>query len=102
MACELVEQAIQAKATRIRESNKEKREDHQRNHNNSNINTHHWQQNRRQEAVKAYAAVLAEGKGYVGNLPLYNLCKVHHYDLCPPKYGKFHKLGHHEKDCRAR
>nr|GEW27659.1 hypothetical protein [Tanacetum cinerariifolium] len=47
MAHELVEQAIQVKATRIRESNKRKWEDHHRNNNNCNNNTHHHQQNRR-------------------------------------------------------
>ncbi|GKB80970.1 hypothetical protein Tco_0947865 [Tanacetum coccineum] len=102
MARELVEQAIQAKATRIGESNKRKWEDHQRNHNNRNINTHHQQQNRRQEAAKAYVAAPAEGKGYAGTLPLCNRYKAHHHGPCPPRYGKCQKVGHHEKDCRAR
>ncbi|GKA95971.1 hypothetical protein Tco_0818066 [Tanacetum coccineum] len=61
MACELIEQAIQAKATRIGESYKRKWEDHQRNNNNNrNSNTHRQQQNKRQEDVKAYIATLAE------------------------------------------
>ncbi|GJZ81299.1 hypothetical protein Tco_0646293 [Tanacetum coccineum] len=63
MARELVEQAIQAKATRIGESNKRKWEDHQRNNSNRNNNTHHQQQNRRQEVAKAYVAAPAERKG---------------------------------------
>ncbi|GJV89963.1 putative reverse transcriptase domain-containing protein [Tanacetum coccineum] len=76
MARELVQQAIQAKAIRIRESNKRKWEDHKRNNNNNNrnINTHHQQQNRR----------------------------LHHFGLCPPRCGKCQRIGHHEKDCRAR
>nr|GEU94658.1 putative reverse transcriptase domain-containing protein [Tanacetum cinerariifolium] len=80
MACELVEQAFQGRATRIGESNKRKWEDHQRNtknnnpnHNNNNNrnrnNNYNQNQNRRQETVRAYAAAPAEGRGYVGNLP---------------------------------
>ncbi|GJV03272.1 DnaJ homolog subfamily C GRV2 isoform X1 [Tanacetum coccineum] len=72
MARELVEKAIQAKATWIEESNKRKWEDHQKSNNNRNINTHHQMQNRRQEVAKAYAATLAERKGYLGNRPLRN------------------------------
>nr|GFA13406.1 hypothetical protein [Tanacetum cinerariifolium] len=79
MARELVEQAVQGRATRIDESNKRKWEDHQRNTNNNNPNNnnnnrnrnnnHHQQQNRRQETARAYAAAPAEGRGYAGNLP---------------------------------
>ncbi|GKC11385.1 putative reverse transcriptase domain-containing protein, partial [Tanacetum coccineum] len=77
MTRELVEQAVQGRATRIAESNKRKWEDHQRNtnnnnpnnNNNRNRNNYHQQQNRRQETAKAYAAALAEGRGYAGNLP---------------------------------
>ncbi|GKD01418.1 putative reverse transcriptase domain-containing protein [Tanacetum coccineum] len=91
MARELIEQAIQEKATRIRESNKRKWEDHQRNNNNNirNVNTHHQQQNRRQEARKVYIAALAEGRGYAENLPWCNHCNSHHNGQCPPK--EFHK-----------
>ncbi|GJZ31778.1 putative reverse transcriptase domain-containing protein [Tanacetum coccineum] len=60
------------------------------------------QQNRRQEATKAYVVAPTKGKGYAGNLPLCNQCKAHHCGLCPPRCGKCHKLGHHEKDYRAR
>nr|GEZ45521.1 hypothetical protein [Tanacetum cinerariifolium] len=84
MAHVLVQQAIQAKATRIGESNKRKWEDHQRNNNNHINNTHHQHQTKRQEAAKAYVAPPAKGKGYAGNLPLCNKCKVGHYkDKCP-------------------
>ncbi|GJV49654.1 hypothetical protein Tco_1439866 [Tanacetum coccineum] len=104
---ELVEQAVQTKATRIGESNKRKWEDHQKN--NSNNNTHHQQQNRRREAAKAYVAAPAEGmletqkgRGYARNSLLCNKCKLHHYGLCPPNCGKCQRLGHHENDCRAK
>ncbi|GJR57780.1 putative reverse transcriptase domain-containing protein [Tanacetum coccineum] len=105
MAHELVEQAIQAKAIRIGESNKLKWEDHQRNtnnNNNQNNNTHHQQQNRRQKAAKAYVATPAKGRGYARNSPLCNKCRLHHFCPCPPRCGKCHRIGHHEKDCRAR
>ncbi|GJU57214.1 hypothetical protein Tco_1234980 [Tanacetum coccineum] len=71
-ARDLIEQAIQAKATRIGESNKRKWEDHQiNNNNNHNNNTYHQQQNRRQEVAKAYTAALAKRKGCLGNRPLH-------------------------------
>ncbi|GJZ19142.1 putative reverse transcriptase domain-containing protein [Tanacetum coccineum] len=88
MARELVEQAVQGRATRIGESNKRKWEDHQRNTNNNNPNNnnnrnrnnnYHQQQNRRQETARAYAASSAECRGYAGNLPKYirwNLPKI--------------------------
>nr|GFB26602.1 hypothetical protein [Tanacetum cinerariifolium] len=68
MVCELVEQAVQGRATRISKSNKRKWEDHQRSTNNNNSNNNrnhnnnnlHQQQNKRQETAKAYAAALAE------------------------------------------
>ncbi|GJV34599.1 hypothetical protein Tco_1394999 [Tanacetum coccineum] len=47
MARELIEQGVQAKALRIRDSNKRKWEDQQG-------NNHHQQQNRRQKAAKAH------------------------------------------------
>nr|GEY29545.1 hypothetical protein [Tanacetum cinerariifolium] len=74
MARELVEQAVQGRATRIGKSNKRKWEDHQRNTNSNNPNNnnnnnnnrnqnnnHHQQQNRRQETASAYPAAPAEG-----------------------------------------
>ncbi|GKF43473.1 hypothetical protein Tco_0130025 [Tanacetum coccineum] len=57
MAREFVEQVIQAKATRIGESNKRRWEDHQGYNISRNHNIHHQQQNRRQEDVKAYTAI---------------------------------------------
>ncbi|GKE18396.1 putative reverse transcriptase domain-containing protein [Tanacetum coccineum] len=98
MARELVEQAIQAKATRIGESNKRKWENHQKNNNNRHINTHHHQHYRRQEVVIAYAPP-ADGRGYTRNLPLGNQCKLHHIGQCLVKCRKCKKLGHQTKDC---
>ncbi|GJR53976.1 putative reverse transcriptase domain-containing protein [Tanacetum coccineum] len=106
MARELVEQAVQGRATRIGESNKRKWEDHQRNNNNNNNNhnrnnNYHQQQNKRQETARAYAVAPTENKGYVGNLPKCNRCNYHHSGRCPPKCQKFQRTGHLEKDCRA-
>ncbi|GJS36851.1 putative reverse transcriptase domain-containing protein [Tanacetum coccineum] len=94
MARELVEQAVQGRATRIGKSNKRKWEDHQRNTNNNNPNNnnnrnrnnnHHQQQNRRQETARAYVAAPAESRGYAGNLPRCNHCNSHHNGQCPLK-----------------
>ncbi|GJX03169.1 hypothetical protein Tco_0189085, partial [Tanacetum coccineum] len=57
MARELVEQAIQAKAARIGESNKRKWEDHQGNNKSHNHHTHHQQQNRRLELPQELSRV---------------------------------------------
>ncbi|GKA99960.1 putative reverse transcriptase domain-containing protein [Tanacetum coccineum] len=76
MARELIEQAIQAKATRISESNKRKWEDHQRDNNNN-----------------------PGGKVYLRNLPLCNKCKIHHHDQCSVKCKKCKRIGHQTKDC---
>ncbi|GJU18804.1 putative reverse transcriptase domain-containing protein [Tanacetum coccineum] len=114
IARELVEQAVQGRATRIGDSNKRKWEDHQRNTNNNNHNNHnnnnnnrnrnnnyHQQQNRRQETARAYAAAPTENRGYAGNLPKCNRCNFHHSGRCPPKCQKCQRTGHLEKDCRA-
>nr|GEU93464.1 hypothetical protein [Tanacetum cinerariifolium] len=112
---ELVEQAVQGKAARASKSNKRRWEEHQRNHptnnnnnpnnhnpNRNNKNTQYHQQNRRQETARAYAAALAEGKTYVGNLPKCNQCNLHHIGHCPPKCRRCQNLGHIEADCRTR
>ncbi|GKC61158.1 putative reverse transcriptase domain-containing protein [Tanacetum coccineum] len=109
MARELVEQAVQGRTARIGESNKRKWEDHQRNINNNNPNNncnrnnnHHQQQNRRQETARAYAAALAESRGYAGNLPRCNRCNSYHNGQCPPKCQKCQRTSHQEKDYRTR
>ncbi|GJW87911.1 hypothetical protein Tco_0163251, partial [Tanacetum coccineum] len=43
-----------------------------------------------------------EGRGYAENSPLCNKCKLQHYGLCPPKCGKYQRIGHHENDYRAK
>ncbi|GJV56193.1 putative reverse transcriptase domain-containing protein [Tanacetum coccineum] len=107
MARDLVEQAVQGKAARVSESNKRKWEDHQNNPNNNNNNrnqnnNHHQQQNRRQETAMAYVATPVEGRVYPGNLPKSNRCNLHHHRPCPLKCRRCQRMGHLEKDCRAR
>nr|GEV51262.1 putative reverse transcriptase domain-containing protein [Tanacetum cinerariifolium] len=109
MARELVEQAVQGRATRISESNKRKWKNHQRNTNNSNPNNHnrnnnnqHQQQNMRQETARAYVAAPVENKGYAGNLPRCNRCNLHHNIPCLPKCQKCLRVGHEENDCKAK
>ncbi|GJX87161.1 putative reverse transcriptase domain-containing protein [Tanacetum coccineum] len=113
MASELVEQAVQGRATRIGESNKRKWEDHQRNTNNNPYNNnnnnnrnrnnnYYQQQNMRQETARAYVAARVEGRGYAGNLPKCNRCNFHHNGRCPPKCQKCQRTGHQEKDCWVR
>nr|GFA34226.1 reverse transcriptase domain-containing protein [Tanacetum cinerariifolium] len=114
LARELVEQAVQGKATRANENNKRRWEEHQRNHpnnnnpnnrnrnNNNNNNTQYHQQNKRQETAKAYAAAPAEGKTYAGNLPKCNRCNLHHIGRCPPKCQRCQRIGHIEADYRTR
>ncbi|GJS77524.1 putative reverse transcriptase domain-containing protein, partial [Tanacetum coccineum] len=73
MARELIEQAIQAKATIIGE--------------------------KQEEAAKAYVDAPAGGKVYLRNLPLCNRCKLHHHDQCSVKCKKCKRIGHQTKDC---
>ncbi|GKC19818.1 putative reverse transcriptase domain-containing protein [Tanacetum coccineum] len=99
MARELVEQAIQAKSTRIREYKKRRWEEHQGSNSNRNHNIHHQQQNRRQEGAKAYTTAPAERKGYLGTRPLCNQCNLHHGGQCPPKCKNCKRIGHQTRDC---
>ncbi|GKE72617.1 reverse transcriptase domain-containing protein, partial [Tanacetum coccineum] len=108
IARELVEQAVQGRATRIGENNKRKWVDHQRNTNNNYPNNnrirnnYHQQQNRSQETARAYAVAPAESRGYAGILPRCNRCNSHHNGQCPPKCRKCQRTGHQEKDCRVK
>ncbi|GJV53720.1 putative reverse transcriptase domain-containing protein [Tanacetum coccineum] len=57
-------------------------------------------QNRRQEAVKAYAATPAENNRYAGNLPLCRKCDLHHTGPCTVKCNTCNKVGHLTKNCQ--
>ncbi|GJU13995.1 reverse transcriptase domain-containing protein [Tanacetum coccineum] len=74
------------------------------NNQNRNIN-HHNQQNHRQENARGYATVVAAlvgGRGYAGNLPLCNRCKLHHTGPCTIKCTNCQKVGHQTKDYRGK
>ncbi|GJZ44364.1 putative reverse transcriptase domain-containing protein [Tanacetum coccineum] len=61
-----------------------------------------WSSKQFWETVRAYAVAPAGGKVYAGNLPKCNRCNLHHHGLCPPKCQRCQRMGHLEKDCRAR
>ncbi|GJR92446.1 reverse transcriptase domain-containing protein [Tanacetum coccineum] len=67
---------------------------------NNHYNNHQLQQNRRQEATKAYAAYSAENNRYVGNLPLCRKCDLYHTGPCTIKCNTCNKVGHLTKNCR--
>ncbi|GJS17170.1 putative reverse transcriptase domain-containing protein [Tanacetum coccineum] len=58
------------------------------------------EENKRQEAVIAYAATLAKNSRYVGNLPLCRRCVLHHIGPCTVKCNTCNKVGHLTKNCR--
>ncbi|GJT27714.1 hypothetical protein Tco_0907989 [Tanacetum coccineum] len=49
---------------------------------NNRYNNHQPQQNRRQEAVRAYAVTPSENNRYAGDLPLCKKCNLHHTGPC--------------------
>ncbi|GJS93650.1 reverse transcriptase domain-containing protein [Tanacetum coccineum] len=67
---------------------------------NNRYNNHQPQQNKRQEAVRAYVATLAENSRYAGNLPLCKICVLHHTGPCTVKCNTCNKVGHLTKNCR--
>ncbi|GKD30584.1 reverse transcriptase domain-containing protein [Tanacetum coccineum] len=56
--------------------------------------------NRRQEAVKAYAATPAENNRHARNLPLCRKCDLHHTGSCTVKCNTCNKVGHLTKNCQ--
>nr|GEW37996.1 reverse transcriptase domain-containing protein [Tanacetum cinerariifolium] len=70
------------------------------NNTNNCYNNHQPQQNRRQEAVKAYAATQAENNRYVGNLPFCKRCALHHTRPCTVKCNTCNNVGHLTKNCQ--
>ncbi|GJW12570.1 putative reverse transcriptase domain-containing protein [Tanacetum coccineum] len=57
-------------------------------------------QNRRQEAVKAYAATPAENNRYARNLPLCRKCDLYHSGPCTVKCNTYNKVDHLTKNCQ--
>ncbi|GJY03656.1 hypothetical protein Tco_0369596 [Tanacetum coccineum] len=94
MAHNLMDQKVRAKAARGSDGNKRKWEDYEGGNDNNHNNNHHHHQNQRQEATWAYAVVPMKGKGYAGNLPVCNRCKLHHIGPCTVKCRNYQKIGH--------
>ncbi|GKA72417.1 putative reverse transcriptase domain-containing protein [Tanacetum coccineum] len=55
-------------------------------------------ENKRQEAVRAYAATPVENNRYAGNLPLCRRCVLHHTGPCTVKCNTCNKVGHLTKN----
>ncbi|GJV36698.1 putative reverse transcriptase domain-containing protein [Tanacetum coccineum] len=72
------------------------------NYRNTNTNNLQPQQNRRQEAVKAYATTSTENSRYAGNLPLCRKCDLHHTGPCTVKCNTCNKVGHLTKNYRKK
>ncbi|GJV20834.1 putative reverse transcriptase domain-containing protein [Tanacetum coccineum] len=53
-----------------------------------------------QNMARAYTTGNNEKRGYVGLLPYYNKCKLHHEGPCTMKCGKCNKVGHMARDCK--
>ncbi|GJW25422.1 reverse transcriptase domain-containing protein [Tanacetum coccineum] len=67
---------------------------------NNRYNNHQLQQNRRQEAVRAYAVTPSGNNRYAGDLPLCKRCNLHHTGPCTGKCNICNKVGHLTKNCR--
>ncbi|GJW15121.1 reverse transcriptase domain-containing protein [Tanacetum coccineum] len=67
---------------------------------NKRYNNHQLQQNRRQEAVRAYAVTPSGNNRYTGDLPLCKRCNLHHTGPCTGKCNICNKVGHLTKNCQ--
>ncbi|GJZ61345.1 putative reverse transcriptase domain-containing protein [Tanacetum coccineum] len=69
---------------------------------NNRYNNHQLQQNRRQEAVRAYAVTPSRNNSYAKDLPLCKRCNLHHTGPCTGKCNICNKVGHLSKNCRSK
>ncbi|GJV81835.1 putative nucleotidyltransferase, ribonuclease H [Tanacetum coccineum] len=90
MATGLMERRINTLA-----ENKRKLEDTPRNNQT-------YQQNKRQNTGRAYAAGNGDRKPYEGTKPRCPKCNFNHHGPCTPKCTNCRKLGHLARDCRSR
>ncbi|GJU42537.1 hypothetical protein Tco_1195494 [Tanacetum coccineum] len=101
IAQRLMDQVTKHTPVQVSSDHKQKFDDRRTFNNNNyrNINTnnhyidHQQQQNKRQEAVKAYVATLAENNGYTKNRPLCKKCTLHHTGPCIVKCNTCIKVG---------
>ncbi|GKA68206.1 putative reverse transcriptase domain-containing protein, partial [Tanacetum coccineum] len=54
-----------------------------------------------QNVTRTYTAGNNEKKGYVGSLPYYNKCKLHHAGPCTVRCGNCKRVDHMTRDCIA-
>ncbi|GJW40378.1 putative reverse transcriptase domain-containing protein [Tanacetum coccineum] len=54
-----------------------------------------------QNVVRAYIARNNEKKRYVGYLPYYNKCKLHHAGPCTVRCGNCKRVSHMSRDCKV-
>nr|GEV06508.1 reverse transcriptase domain-containing protein [Tanacetum cinerariifolium] len=66
---------------------------------NNRYNNYQPQQNRRQKAVKAYAATPTKNNRHTGNLSFCKRCALHHTRPCIVKCNTCNKVGHLTKNC---
>ncbi|GJR86800.1 putative reverse transcriptase domain-containing protein [Tanacetum coccineum] len=69
---------------------------------NNRYNNHQLQQNRRQEAVRAYAVTPSVNNRYARDLLLCKRCNLHHTGPCTGKCNICNKVGHLSKNCRSK
>ncbi|GJW30354.1 putative reverse transcriptase domain-containing protein [Tanacetum coccineum] len=67
---------------------------------NNRYNNHQPQQNRRQEAIKAYAVTPSKNNRYAEDLSLCKKCNLHHTGPCTGKCNICNKVGHLTKNYR--
>ncbi|GKA06095.1 reverse transcriptase domain-containing protein [Tanacetum coccineum] len=67
---------------------------------NNRYNNHQLQQNRRQEAVRAYAITPSGNNRYARDLPLCKRCNLYHTGPCTGKCNICNKVGHLTKNCQ--
>ncbi|GKE71089.1 reverse transcriptase domain-containing protein, partial [Tanacetum coccineum] len=92
------------KHTPVQVSSDHKRKFDNNNYRNTNTNNrynnHQPQQNKRQEAIRAYATTPAKNSRYAGNLPLCRRCVLHHTRPCTVKCKTCNRVGHLTRNCR--
>ncbi|GKB16961.1 putative reverse transcriptase domain-containing protein [Tanacetum coccineum] len=54
-----------------------------------------------QNVARAYTVRSNERKGYVGSLPYYNKCRLHHEGPCTVRCGNYKRFGHMTRDYMA-
>lgn len=99
MAHSLMDQIVRRGATE--KGSADKNSDGKRKWEESSRGNTSQQQNKKTEAIRAYAAGPDAKKGYAGNKPYCKRCNLHHKGPCSNACGRCKKPGHQAKDCRS-